>query len=61
MKNKYIAWLSNEQGAVCDIFYEDNTNIRAIYDYARANYGSGWTLHIKDAMSGDEVLRRNIN
>jgi hypothetical protein len=48
MKQKYQAYVINEQGASEYIEYKGNTNVQAIYNYVRKNYGPGWTLHITD-------------
>jgi len=49
----YTAWVSNDSGATDNIAYKSKSK-RSIYDYARENYGGGWTLHIID-QDGAEV------
>lgn len=47
-KTIYTAWVGNDHGGREEIEYNGNTSRRAIIDYVRANYGSGWTLYIHD-------------
>src|SRR3990172_2832944 len=54
---KYYAWASNDQGASTDVVLpmsESRHSIRAFEDAARAQFGSGWTIHIMCvAIDGD--------
>lgn len=55
-KNKYVAWVINDQGASEDIKYQDNTNAKEIYAFARRKYGSGWTLHIREIGANNDAI-----
>jgi len=56
MTRTYTAWVSNSQGATEAVDYDGNTSKRAIIDFVRANYGAGWTLHIRDIEGGDDIV-----
>jgi len=56
----YTAWLTNNQGASLDIDPPNAHNYRSIVDFVRANYGAGWTLHIRDIAGGDDVVTLSL-
>lgn len=45
MKTTYGAYVANDQGA-SESITSGQTSIRACEEYARRNYGKGWTVHI---------------
>ena len=45
-KNTYKGWVSNNSG-VSQNFGLSFSSVREAENYARRNYGSGWTVHIE--------------
>lgn len=42
---KYYGWMSNDQGATCDVDMQSH-GLRRLTDYIRSRFGRGWTAHI---------------
>ena len=57
-KNKYVAWASNDSGAVDNSMYSNSKS--DLLKRARAIYGSGWTIHIRDIDGSEDIITNRI-
>ena len=53
MKNYYGAWVSNNSGASTTVEWGPFTSQREAENAARAQFGSGWKVHI--TKNGEEI------